>query len=312
MVIAELMAKAVVDIAPNKMFSSAVLLMREKNCSCILVSENGKPKGIITERDVVRFFAKSMLLKATNNPKFNDVPVDDVMTHEPVCVQEATSLYDALLLSRSRNLRHLLVVDKNENLVGLVTQTDMVNAYVKLMERQTELESTNQALLLLSHEDSLMKIGNRRSMEVDLNFTEASAKRYNRTYAVALIDVDFFKKYNDYYGHQAGDDALVAIACAIKTVLRKTDRLYRYGGEELLLLFPETSGESALVAAERARKAVESIQLPHVESNLGQVTVSIGVASDQKEGWQKLVNRADRALYKAKKSGRNNVYEDSF
>jgi diguanylate cyclase (GGDEF)-like protein len=312
MVIGELMAKVAVGIAPNEMFLSVVLLMREKNRSCILVSEKGKPKGIITERDVVRFFAETILHKTTTTSHFNDVPVTDVMTHEPVCVQETTSLYDALLLSRSRNLRHLLVVDENEMLVGLVTQTDMVNAYVNLMERQTELESANQALHLLSHEDSLMKIGNRRAMEVDLNFTEASAKRYNRTYSVALIDVDFFKKFNDYYGHQAGDDALVAIACAIKSIMRKTDRLYRYGGEEILLLLPETSGENALVAAERARKAVKAIQLPHTESHLGQVTISIGVASEQKEGWKALVARADRAFYKAKKSGRNNVYEDTF
>lgn len=310
MVVAELMAKVVVSISPKEMFSTAVLLMREKNCSCILVSENGKPKGIITERDVARFFAKALLSEAAAHLHFNDVPVRDVMTPEPVCVQENTPLYDALLLSRSRSMRHLLVVDENEKLSGLVTQTDMVNAYVKLMERQTELESANQALRLLSHEDALMKIGNRRAMEVDLNFTEASAKRYNRSYAVALIDVDFFKKYNDHYGHQAGDDALVAIAGAIKSIMRKSERLYRYGGEELLLLMPETRGESARVAAERARKAVAAIQFPHAESPLGQVTISIGIASEQKEGWQALVARADKALYKAKQSGRNKVCEE--
>ena len=131
MVVAELMAKVVVSISPNEMFSSAVLLMREKNCSCILVSENGKPKGIITERDVVRFFAKTLLPEAAAHPQFNDVLAGDVMTPDPVCVDETTPLYDALLLSRSRGLRHLLVVDEKETLAGLVTQTDMVNAYVK-------------------------------------------------------------------------------------------------------------------------------------------------------------------------------------
>ncbi len=312
MVIAELMAKNVVSVSPNEMFSTVVLLMREKNYSCILVSENEKPKGIVTERDVVRFFAKALLPEEATSPKFNDVSVNAVMTPEPVCVQETTSLYDALLLSQSRSLRHLLVVDKNEKLAGLVTQTNMVNAYVKLMERQTELESANQALHLLSHEDVLMKIGNRRAMEIDLNFTEASAKRYNRPYAAALIALDLFKKYNDHYGHQAGDDALKAIAGAIKLSMRKTDRLYRYGGEELLLLLPETCGENARVAAERTRKAVQAIQLPHAKSPLGQVTISIGVAYDHREGWQALVARADKALYKAKQSGRNKVYEEAL
>ena len=309
--VAELMAKIVVSVSPDEVFSTVVSLMREKNCSCILVSENEKPKGIVTERDVVRFFAKILLPDKAAHTYFKDVPVGEVMTPEPVCVQETTSLYDALMLSRSRSLRHLLVVDENESLVGLVTQTDMVNAYVRLMERQTELESENQALRQLSHEDSLMKIGNRRAMEVDLNFTEASAKRYKTSYAVALIDVDLFKKYNDHYGHQAGDDALKAIAGAINSIMRKTDRLYRYGGEELLLLLPGTRGKNLMVAAERARKAVEEIQLPHVESPLNQVTISIGVASEHKEGWQALVARADKALYQAKQSGRNRVCEEA-
>ncbi len=312
MIIRELMAKIVVGIAPDEMFSSTVSLMREKKLSCIPVSENGKPRGIITERDVVGSFAEIMSRDGMPNMHFKDIPVSDVMTPEPVCVHETTSLYDALLLSRSRNLRHLLVVNENEMLLGLVTQTDMVNAYVKLMERQTELEAANQALHLLSHEDPLMGIGNRRAMEVELSYTEASAKRYKRTYAVALIDVDLFKQYNDHYGHQAGDEALVRIVDAVKLSMRKSDRIFRYGGEEILLLLPETSGGDALTAAERARTAVQDIQLSHEESPLGQVTISIGVASEQQERWQQLINRADRALYNAKESGRNTVCEDAL
>lgn len=284
-------------------------MMREKSVSCIVVNDNGKPKGIITERDVVRFIADSIVHDASNNPYFNDVPVSDVMTHDPVCVLETTSLNDALLLSRSRNLRHLLIVDVNEALVGLVTQTDMVNTYIKLMERQTKLEIANKALRTLSYEDSLMEIGNRRAMEVDLDFTESLAKRYKKTYSVALIDVDFFKKYNDHYGHQAGDNALVDIARAIKSSMRDTDRLYRYGGEEILSLLTETDSRDALVAAERARMAVQALQLSHSESPLGLVTVSIGVVSSQSEEWQALIERADAALYKAKESGRNKVCE---
>jgi len=231
------------------------------------------------------------------------------MTIEPVCVHESTSLYDGLLLAQSRGLRHILVVDENELLVGLVTQTDMTNAYVKLLERQTELETANQALHLLSFEDSLMGIGNRRAMEVELSFAEALEKRYKKTYAVALIDVDFFKKYNDHYGHQAGDDALVAIVCAIKSSMRETDKLFRYGGEEILLFMPETRAEYALIPAERARKAVQALQLPHSESPLDRVSISVGVAYEQGEEWQALVARADQALYKAKESGRDKVCE---
>lgn len=309
MIISELMVDELACVPPSEMFLSAVTLMRTKALSCILISENGKPIGIITKQDVVRCFAKSPQGETTENSHFIGVPVSDVMTIEPVCVEKTSSLSDALLLARSLNLRHLLVVDENEMLAGLVTQTDMTDAYINLMGRHTELELENRNLKLLSLEDSLMGIGNRRAMEVELSFTEALAKRYKKTYAVALIDVDFFKKYNDHYGHQTGDDALVAIACAIKSCMRETDKLFRYGGEEILLLLPETRAEYALVAAERVRKAVQTLQLPHTGSPLNRVSISIGVASEQGEEWRELVARADKALYKAKESGRDKVYE---
>ncbi len=309
MIIKELMVQVLVCVGPNEMFSSVLSLMREKALSCILVSENENPIGIITERDVVSFFANVMFNVPSVNPHFQDITASDVMTIKPVCVNDKTSLYDALLLARSRSLRHLLVVDKNEKLVGLVTQTNMANAYVELLQRQTKLETENQNLQLLSHEDSLMKIGNRRAMEVELGFADALAKRYKKTYAIALIDVDLFKKYNDHYGHQAGDDALAAIANAIKSSMRETDKLFRYGGEEILLLLPETRGENAFVSAERARQTVQDLQLPHSESPFDRVSISIGVASDQGEGWRALVARADKALYIAKESGRDKVNE---
>ena len=145
-----------------------------------MVSKNGEPKGIITKRDVFRFFAKALCPKAAFILQFQDVPVGSVMTPDPLCVKKITSLYDGLMLSRSRSLRYLPAVDENEHLTGLVTQTDMVDTYVKPMKRQTELESTNETLRQLSHEDALMELGNRRAMEVDLNFIEASAKRYNK------------------------------------------------------------------------------------------------------------------------------------
>jgi len=144
-------------------------------------------------------------------------------------------------------------------------------------------------------------------MTIALDFIEASSKRYKNTYSVALIDVDFFKKYNDHYGHQAGDKVLVAIANAIKSSMRETDQLFRYGGEEILLLLPETGAKDAYIAAERARKAVQAIQLPHKRSPFDNVTISVGVASEQGKEWQKLISYADQVLYKAKEFGRNKV-----
>ena len=92
-------------------------------------------------------------------------------------------------------------------LIGLVTQTDMVNAYVQMLERQDELESENQHLHVLSNQDPLMKIGNRRAMDVELSFVEAASRRYGKSYAIALMDVDLFKSITTTMANQQGDKA---------------------------------------------------------------------------------------------------------
>lgn len=302
MKIGDLMTEVVAATEPLCPLEEAVALMHAKNCSCVVVTDRDQPVGILTERNVVGIFAEAL-----ERGQFPEAVVADVMTPEPVCVQAEASLHDTLVLARSRRLRHLLVVDDSETLVGVVTQTDMVDAYVGLIERQAELESENKELQLLSNEDALMHIGNRRAMEVDLNFTEAAARRYHKIYAVALLDVDFFKKYNDHYGHRMGDKALQAVAKAVQGSMRESDRLYRYGGEELLLLMPEAGAVEAYVAAERVREAVQAMQMPHVESPFGVLTVSVGVAAETAESWQILVEKADKALYEAKATGRNCV-----
>jgi len=309
MLINELMTKVIGKISPHEKLSSAVSLMQKKSLSCVVISEEKKPKGIITERDIVRLYSEMMTKFSESGAQIIDPTVNDVMTIEPVCIQENTSLYDALMLAKSRKLRHFLVVDEEESLVGVMTQTDMVNAYSALMEKQDQLETENKLLHFLSYEDSLMEIGNRRAMKVELSFSEDLAKRYKQTYAVALMDVDFFKNYNDHYGHPAGDEVLTKIASTVKESMRETDRLFRYGGEEILMLLPEVRDKYALIAAERARKAVDNLKIPHIGSPLGHITISAGVASEDGENWQDLVSRADKALYRAKKSGRNNVSE---
>ena len=144
-------------------------------------------------------------------------------------------------------------------------------------------------------------------MEVDLAYTEADAHRHNKQYSVALLDIDFFKRYNDLYGHQAGDHTLVTVASAIKRAVRQADRVYRYGGEELLVLLPESNLDTAMQCVERVRADIEALKLPHGDAPAGVVTVSGGVASARRGKWKKLVANADRALYDAKGQGRNRV-----
>jgi two-component system cell cycle response regulator len=155
--------------------------------------------------------------------------------------------------------------------------------------------------------DPLTGVGNRHRLAEDLDVLCGRVDRYRHVYSVALFDIDFFKAYNDTAGHLAGDDTLRAVARALDRQIRTGDALYRYGGEEFLLLLPEQSIDAAALAAERLRGAVEALSLPHPAG--GVVTVSAGVATLADTGCtpDELFELADQALYRAKEAGRNRV-----
>jgi diguanylate cyclase (GGDEF)-like protein len=300
MLVKEVMNKDPLIVSLDTTLKIAISRMAETKSSCILVVTEQKPVGILTERDVCTLFAEVLAGKGDL-----DRQVQEIMTPEPVCVSEYSLFKDALMLSRSRKLRHLPVLNDLDLLAGLVTQTNLVDAYAGLVDKQDELENSVEKLKQLSLEDPLLNIGNRRAMEVDLAFTEADAIRHHKTYAVGLLDIDFFKGFNDTYGHQTGDDALRVIAQTIKQTVRTSDRVFRYGGEEILILMPEANMDSAFKCADRARMAVESLQIPHEASPIGVLTLSGVVASEKEAAWVDLVEQADKALYQSKNGGRN-------
>lgn len=305
MIVKSLMSQDVSLLPASANLSQVVLLMREKAHSYVLIEEEGVPLGIITERDLVRVLDAQLQSPDEN---IGLLSVIKLMTRDPVCVVESTALLDALVLSRSRKLRHLPVVDTDGKLVGLVTHIDMVDAYISLVERQGELENVNQELQALSLEDPLLNIGNRRALDMELALAEAQSRRNKEPFALVMLDVDWFKRYNDHYGHPMGDKALQAVAGAIKACMRGSDRLYRYGGEELMLLMPNSGAQAAQAGADRARLAVEAYKLEHQESPLKVLTVSCGAAWGCGVEGGKLMDAADKALYKAKGHGRNQVF----
>jgi diguanylate cyclase (GGDEF)-like protein len=155
--------------------------------------------------------------------------------------------------------------------------------------------------------DALTGLGNRLRLAEDLEVLRGRVERYGHAYCAALFDIDHFKGYNDDRGHAAGDDALKSVAGALQREIRTGDAVYRYGGEEFLVLLPEQTIESATLAAERLRVAVEQLRIPHPDG--GVITVSAGVAGlDEKvSGPDELLELADQALYRAKEGGRNRV-----
>ncbi|AKJ28935.1 diguanylate cyclase [Caldimonas brevitalea] len=181
----------------------------------------------------------------------------------------------------------------------------------KVAERTAALEEANRRLEQLSLTDALTGLANRRRFSDALDAEWLRGLRNRTPLGLALIDIDFFKPYNDHYGHQGGDACLQLVAKALGTGRRRgSDLVARYGGEEFVLLLPDTDLVNTHMVAERVRAAVEALTEPHLKSPLGRVTISVGVAAtvpaaDIKPG--ALIETADAALYEAKRSGRNCV-----
>ncbi|WP_322041443.1 sensor domain-containing diguanylate cyclase [Burkholderia diffusa] len=166
-------------------------------------------------------------------------------------------------------------------------------------------------LVLLARTDGLTGLNNRRSFGEVLDREWRRARRAHSVFSLLFVDVDRFKVYNDTYGHQAGDDALAAVArCIGESIRRPIDTAARYGGEEFVVLLPDTPRTGATQIAERIRAAIDDLALEHAGSEYGRVTASIGLATwtpDQGGEPSAVIKEADEALYYAKATGRNKI-----
>ncbi|MDN4056293.1 sensor domain-containing diguanylate cyclase [Massilia sp. YIM B02763] len=181
----------------------------------------------------------------------------------------------------------------------------------ELLDTKAALETTNATLASLAYVDGLTGLFNRRYYEQALDRELQRARRLGAPLALLMLDVDHFKKYNDHYGHPAGDTCLAQVGEAIQRGLRRPgDVAARYGGEEFVVLLPSTDMAGATAVAEAIRAGVEEQALAHAQAPGGIVTISVGVCvlvpSDADDAAE-LVNRADAALYRAKQAGRNRV-----
>lgn len=203
-----------------------------------------------------------------------------------------------------------LPVEGNDELDRMFSQFNNMFAFIQ--SRENDLVQVNRQLEELSHVDVVTGIANRRSLDGTLDRCWRQAARSGRPLAVLLVDVDYFKLYNDTYGHQKGDDALRQVAKALQDNLhRATDYVARYGGEEFCVVLTDTEPDSAIVVAESLLRAVRDLGIPHQTSRCARVlTVSIGVSTMRASAdviQMDLVREADQALYRAKHEGRNRV-----
>ncbi|WP_432239597.1 sensor domain-containing diguanylate cyclase [Herbaspirillum robiniae] len=237
----------------------------------------------------------------------------------PLLVSVAMSQEDALADWRQETLVYsagvllllLMISAFGWRLIGQIELR--LRAEMKAVRAMNELQEVNRTLEMLAHQDGLTGLSNRR------HFDEVLEKEYRRStrgggpLSLVLIDVDFFKQYNDIYGHQAGDECLRQVGRVLKDLQRRpADLAVRYGGEEMLMLLPSTDAVGAAQMAEKIRAGIQALGIVHKASATGVVTVSAGVNSilpDQKHvpPIKELVGQADAALYEAKRGGRNQV-----
>ncbi len=202
----------------------------------------------------------------------------------------------------------------NSHLDELVLQrtNDLKKSNKKIEHQKVELEKINRDLKRLSFKDPLTGLWNRRKYDQTIALEWRRCLRYKRPISLILLDIDYFKEFNDSYGHMAGDECLIKIGEMLKNSLfRSSDMVARYGGEEFTVLLPDSGKEEAITVADMLRQKIESMNIPNEKSLVSNyVTVSIGIYStvpDSNSSYEDLFNATDRALYQAKDNGRNQV-----
>jgi diguanylate cyclase len=277
----------------------------------VIVVEDMEPIGILTTKDVMR------LVK--NNDELS-LSVEHYMTSPVQTVSKDASIKEALNFIKDKHFRRVVVVDEEKKLSGIIAQKELISlTYSKwamlMKDYQEELSELNHILEHKNKEyeekasiDALTGLYNRyKFTELYISSYTSMIQRSNNM-SLILLDIDFFKKINDTYGHNVGDQVLVQLSNVLLRNLRNIDIICRWGGEEFVVLAPTVDLERAKVLAEKLRSSIESLELDKV----GTITSSFGVTQVvEGDTMEDVIDRADKALYLAKNSGRNCVRSDA-
>ncbi|MFM7384742.1 MAG: GGDEF domain-containing protein [Microcystaceae cyanobacterium] len=283
----------------------------------IILMAKGELVGMVSRRRILeqmsRPFGLELFLDRSLLQLYQYTKSEHIILNDYTLISEAVQK----VLERSNYLfDEPLIVYQEGNGYALLDIHQLLIAHAKIFELTSNLlEKRNQELRNLAVIDPLTGIGNRRFFDLYFARDWNLAIRERQWISVVLVDVDLFKKYNDYYGHQKGDSCLRQIAATLQRhCKRATDIVARYGGEEFILSFLNTKTEQAIIVIEKIQQDLASSQIPHKASPVSDyVTLSFGIASIKlspeqpalKVSQQRLIELADQALYQAKEAGRN-------
>ena len=283
----------------------------DTNLNYTFVSPNSKEltgyePGELLGRSMLTFLNKESRDHITESmKKYHEMRFDGSL-RKPV-------LYEVQFINKNENLLWFEVsvkpVFRGEEFIGYIgTSRDVSEKKTHEIEVKryiTELEKTNRKLDKLATFDILTGVYNRRRFEMDIVTAAEKKERYDSPFSIIMFDIDHFKQVNDQFGHKMGDVILQEMASVVKRVLRESDRLFRWGGDEFVILLPETTLKNAYKAAEKLRKIIEVCDFEIENTRL---TISVGVGEYMREnGIDQFLSGVDNALLKAKAGGKNRV-----
>ncbi|MGO4762666.1 diguanylate cyclase [Cupriavidus sp. 2KB_3] len=278
----------------------------------VAVAERTQPTVILQDLVMPGTDGLTLVRRYRENPGTRDIPIIVLSTKEEATMKSAAFAAGAndYLVKLPDTIELVARIRYHSRSYLNLLQRD--EAYRALRQSQQQLLETNLELQRLTNSDGLTGLSNRRYFDEYLSAEWRRAQREQTQLALLMIDVDAFKAYNDTYGHVAGDEVLRRVAGVIRdNCARPADLPARFGGEEFSMILPATSAGGARLLAEKVRRAIESLQIPHSGSpTSGMVTISIGgavIVPDESGDASRLVQAADTGLYQAKRNGRNQV-----
>ena len=287
----------------------AIRLMKDNNSdSIIIVGEDNKADGIFTTKDFINLiYLNSDLSK----------PLSHYMTTPVHTLHEDATVSEAIDFIRDKHFKRIVVTNDDNEVIGILTQKELLriiyNKWIDFIKEEgNRISKINEELLTKANNlekkasmDFLTKLYNRSKFNTFLDYEISKANRYKEQYlSLLIIYIDYFKNVNDTYGHLVGDSVLKEMGKILSVCSRDSDIVARWGGEEFVVMLPQTNIDQAVLVAEKLRATVEK----HKFDTVKHITCSIGVSQFHKrENKETLFKKADKALYKAKHNGRNRV-----